>query len=131
MLKFRVNKQDQRRVVAALLKASDRFIKRVRVQLKDGLWDMAFYAGKNHEYTTRSGNLDRAYVVVVTSPSGLSAELLLDKKVSGAPYAWRIHEGWGTWQPDQFVYQARDALLPEFEKNMETAIRMAIKEAGF
>ncbi|MEA3346970.1 MAG: hypothetical protein U9Q21_02635 [Candidatus Auribacterota bacterium] len=130
MIKVTINEKDKARYLAALLKVPDQMLKRVRVALKDGLWDIAFYAGRNHRYQAQSGRLDSAYAVVA-SPSGLVAEVLLTKRTSGTPYAHRIHEGWGTWKPDQFLYRAARDLGSNVEQSIISAIDKAIKEAGF
>ena len=113
----------------------------VRKAIKQGLVDIGKHAGRHHRYKAQSGNLDKAYGPTELGPPGgpkltergntLKGELFLSREKSSTPYARRIHEGFGTWQPDKFLDRAVRAKRLDFEKLVSTEVIKAIKKAGF
>lgn len=113
----------------------DRLPRERRIALKEGLNDIADYAGHNHRYTARSGLLDKAYSVVVNQ-IGTEGYCLLTKYVSNTPYAYRIHEGFRqadslgrqfNQAPDRFLYKAGKARGPALVRRMDEAYKRALR----
>jgi len=126
--------------IAALAKAPEAVNKAVRVQMKAELDAIDREARSNHNYTTRSGALEKSIDSEVSN-DGLTASIWVSKTKSNAPYAWRIHEGFvgkydilGRYfkgpQPDQFLYKAAEKRKQELMDNMQAAVHRALTEAG-
>jgi len=113
----------------------------MRKAIKEGLSLVAISAGKNHRYTTRSGQLDRAYsgqprsprknIVIKEVPGLMTGTVFLVGAPRATPYSHRIHEGFGTWKPDRFVPAAVRRERGKVLKLMEQAFNKGIKDAGF
>lgn len=81
-----------------------------------------------HRYKTRSGMLNKAYVMKVIS--NFKAILKLTKRETNTPYAWAIHSGrpdWRNYKPDLFLYRA--AKNKGVQEKVYNNIKGAIKKA--
>jgi len=58
----------------------------------------------------------------------LSARAYLEKNI--APYIKRLHRGWGTWAPDEFLYKAKKITEGTILSDIKNAIKKAIEKAG-
>ena len=139
---FKIEGLDQ--YLAALVKAPASISKMLRKELKTECTEIDRIARSNHNYTTRSGNLEKSIDWSVTD-DGLSATIWLSKTKSNAPYAWYIHEGFigktmrkysGETRPftgpppDQFLYKAVEQRKPTLIANMQKAVMDGFAEAG-
>jgi hypothetical protein len=126
--------------LAALAKTPEAVSKALRTQLKEEFVEIDRIARYNHNYTTRSGNLEKSIDWSV-SEDGLSGTIWLSKTKSNAPYAWRIHEGFVDKydvlgrhfmgpQPDQFLYKAVEQRKTQLYANMQQAMLRGFAEAG-
>jgi len=86
---------------------------------------------RDHNYTRRSGSLQRDTGYKVFSADGatfksitLKFGLGFDPTRAAKKYGKRIHEGHGTWQPDQFIYKA----VKKNQKFMSSVITNAVKK---
>jgi hypothetical protein len=92
--------------------------------------DVQKTASKQHRYQNRTGNLTRSIqshveikkdgIFGVTGLSPYSGSLHIDS-MFGVVYGRRIHEGFGSWSPDQFVFNAF--------KDQKSTIQNYIKQA--
>jgi hypothetical protein len=83
-------------------------------------------AKENHRHTARSALLEGS---VKGSVSGGVLTMTLDPSNS-LPYAKYIHQGFKSWQPDPFMFEAVDKKAPSIGKSIEQAIDQEIKKAG-
>jgi len=135
---FKIEGLDQ--YLAALVKAPESISQKIRVAIKEEFVEIDRLARENHNYTTRSGNLEKSIDWSV-SEDGLTATIWLSKTKSNAPYAWRIHEGFVDKydvlgrhfmgpQPDQFLYKAVEQRKTTTMANMQKAVMDGFAEAG-
>lgn len=78
-----------------------------RIAIKERLTEVQTRAAVVHRYTVRSGNLQKAFELIMLND--FSGELRLSKTISNAPYAFAIHEGrkdWHNYLPDRFLYNS-------------------------
>jgi len=120
MIEFKFKKSDMDSLLKALDSSNAK--KDIAKILRDGINKALSYVrkriAKNHRYQDRTGNLTRS-VHFYTDRSGLFGKIglsgftndrILDSKFtaksskSGFKYGRKIHQGHGTWQPDQFVF---------------------------
>ena len=93
-----------------------------RLGFKIALRDMNQKARKDHRYNRQTGSLERA-----TSSSLNSSKVNVSGKIfiadDIAPHGKYIHEGFKSWNPDQFIYEAtRNAdsiIVNEIEKQLK------------
>jgi hypothetical protein len=91
MLEIKVAQLDK--FLAAFMKMPEMVSKEMRKEMKATLSEVQAYAAQNHNYISRTGDLDRAYAPIWVSGSGFEGKLQLDGKISNAPYAYIQHEG--------------------------------------
>lgn len=113
--------------------------KYARAAIKEGLQDIEDEASTVHRYTTRSGNLSKAFVQEMTS--SLSGSVILDGSKSGAgAYDYAIHQGHSgpktyqnignqTWKSDPFLTNAGKTKGKEVIKKITKAVNKAIKKS--
>ena len=80
-----------------------------------------------HTYTTKSGNLDRAYTT--QKKNWHHIVWFLDKYNKNAPYAYAIALGrpdWPNYKPDNFVGNAIDKFEPKLELRIMEAVGRAL-----
>jgi hypothetical protein len=81
---------DISRLRAAIAKAKDETVKKVRLALEGGLQEVQLKAKDNHIFKNHTGNLEKS-VQVVISKDRLVGKVHLD--TAYAPYAAPVHEG--------------------------------------
>ena len=107
----------------------------IRVEMRNQMAGVQALARSKpmHRFTTRTAMLERSILSHVL-PSGLTGEVYLNTGI--APYGVYVHEGHhlkslrGGWKPDQFVYAAFKARLPQIISIMAQAIEIALKRVG-
>lgn len=119
-------KVDDRAFLQALQRAPEALTRETRVGMKEALQVVQKGARDVHRFRTRSGQLERSIQQSVKS-SGLSGRAYLEKGI--AVYGPRIHTGWGTWSPDQFLYKAAEREKRNVVKRLEEAINAGLKRA--
>jgi hypothetical protein len=82
-------------------------------------------ARQNHRYTSRTGALSRSVAASVLD-SGLTG--VVDLRDEIAEYGKYIHEGFKSWQPDPFIYDATEASLKDIEEQLTLGIERVINE---
>lgn len=87
---------------------------------------MQTYAQFTHRYITRTGILSSA---IKSEVKDLVGELYIDE--NRAHYGKYVHEGHGTWAPDQFIYGSAQANTTNLEISLIQALDSVIREAGF
>lgn len=80
-------------------------------------------AKKEHRYKRRTGNLERSVKTQETHDGG---SVFIDD--SQAPYGKYVHSGHGSWNPDEFLYDAQDEKL--LDKMIDDVIDKSIEKAG-
>jgi hypothetical protein len=70
-----------------------------------GVDSIAEYAQENHRFDSQTGNLISA---IKSEMYGLSGRVYIDDYI--ADYGKYVHDGFKTWAPDTFVYDAKYAL---------------------
>ncbi len=141
-----------------LVKAFERFpeetTKQLRLGLKIAVRDIQEYASEHHDYTSRSGNLERDGIA--TKVEGAVGMVMLNPSV---PYAQYVHEGtkrhkiriknkralrWAAGDgfkfaksvnhpgtaPDQFLYKAATAQEKHIQDVLSKSIDKALRKAG-
>lgn len=93
--------------------------------LEKGLELVEEEARSRHRYTRRSGTLARSVQSMASAGIG---KVYLDRGM--AAYGPSIHEGFGTWTADRFLYEAVDRKDDEVYRLIERAINEAITKAG-
>lgn len=91
--------------------------------MSSGVKDMQQYARSNHRFKRRTGSL----IDAISSDSfGLSGRVYIDDLI--AYYGVYVHEGQRSWAPDQFIYKAVSALLPDLKTDLHQALAAAEKD---
>ena len=93
--------------------------------LENGLELIEDEARSRHRYTRRSGRLASSVRSMASAGIG---KVYLDRGM--AAYGPFIHEGFGSWAADQFVYEAVDRRQDEVYRLIERAINEAITKSG-
>lgn len=83
---------------------------------------IAKYAQNNHRYTVRTGNLKNSTRYWVNRAR---QRLRIYISEGQADYGKYVHEGHGTWAPDQFI----DGAIAKNKKYIDEQLEEAIKEA--
>jgi len=86
---------------------------------------------REHRYERRSGKLqDDTGYKILKSKQGflLKFGLGFDPTKAARKYGKRVHEGHGTWQPDQFIYKAVRKNKLFMERELSNAIKKVIKK---
>jgi hypothetical protein len=94
-------------------------------QIKQEMSEIVRTAKKDHRYTHRTRNLEKSTLTNDAMPP-LTAEGHLDDGI--AFYGKFIHQGFRTWSPDQFLYNALDQRKEQVQHNIEMAIEEAIRK---
>lgn len=81
----------------------------------------ASYAKTNHRFKSRTGKLLSAIGV---KSKDLGYDLTIDNK---AQYGLYVHTGHGSWAPDEFMFNAADALSDELDKQLDKAVDQTLK----
>ena len=85
--------------------------------------DIVIEAKANHRFTSRSNNLERSIKYrIVQSPNKIQSIFSLDNRI--ANYGKFIHEGFRSWKPDPFLFNAIDNKT----KNLKKLITQKVKE---
>jgi len=98
----------------------------VRREFKRFGRDVVDEAQRNHRYQIDSGNLAKS-VRYKGTPDERGVEIWADLGL--APYARRIHYGWGTWSPDKYLENAFNKYAAGLGERIEKAIGKAIAKA--
>lgn len=147
-------KLDYKKLVKAFEKAPDETSKQLKQGVKVVVRDIQEYASDHHNYTSRSGNLEREGIV--TKVEGTVGTVMLNPSV---PYAQYVHEGtkrhkirikkkrslrWtdgdsfmfakgvnhpGT-ESDPFLYEAAEAQEKHIQDVLNKSIDEALRKAG-
>jgi len=91
-----------------------------RLGFKIALRDMNQKARKDHRYERRSGDLEKATNFGINK-NKVSGKIFIADDI--APHGKYIHEGFKSWNPDQFIYKATqnaDSIIAnEIEKQLK------------
>lgn len=91
--------------------------------MSSGVKEIQQYARSHHRFQRRTG----ALIDAISSESfGLSGRVYIDDII--AYYGVYVHEGQRSWAPDQFVYKAVSALLPDLKSDLHQALVVAEKD---
>jgi hypothetical protein len=82
-------------------------------------------AQRHHRYTRRTGRLERSIRSTMNRTGG---EVFIDDSM--ADYGKYVHEGFKSWNPDKFLYQAAEKYDKVLDVAVEKAIDDDIKQAG-
>jgi hypothetical protein len=88
-------------------------------------------AKREHRYKRKSGSLQRSTGGrVFKTKEGLTLlfGLGFDPTRASKKYEERIHEGFGAWQPDQFIYNSTKKNINYTKEEIEKAIKKVIKK---
>lgn len=118
-------KVDSKEFERALKEAPVLLERNLRIGLKEVNTLITRQARSSHRFKTRSGNLERS---VQSEVKNLTSEIYLEPGI--AVYGRRIHEGYGKWNPDQFLYRAAETKEQEATKILDEAIGRALNRAG-
>lgn len=114
------------KVIKGLKELPKELTNEINKALQDTFYHMAVEARNAHRYTVRTGKLRSATRSAVKE---LTGELFVDDLK--ADYGVYVHQGHGTWAPDQFVYDAFKRGHPILDRAIDQAVDKAIKQAGF
>ena len=78
-----------------------------------------------HRYKRKTGKLGRSVKLVKRSDGGM---LYADDTYCA--YAKYVHLGQRSWKPDEFLFEALNRNDRYFDKQLETAVDVALKKAG-
>lgn len=110
--------------IAASIKAhGEAGVKAARIEMKKFGRDVKTEASNVHRYENHGGILKRS-VRFKPSSDGMSVEIYADLGI--APYARRIHYGWGTWAPDLYLQNAFDKFKDGLGDRLQKAIGKAM-----
>jgi hypothetical protein len=115
------------KLIMAFNRAPMEVAKTIRVEMKKQLQEVQNEARLNHRFITRTGMLERSIDKTVDE-SGLIGIVYLNLAL--APYARRIHQGWGTWNADQFLYIAFSKKIEQIKEALDRAVDRAFKKVG-
>ena len=90
----------------------------IHEQIINSLAEVEEYAKNNHRYKDRTKRLDNAYSTIFIDWN--VGKLFLNW--AKAPYAVLIHNGFGSWKRDQFLYKALSKLKNKIVKDFEKII---------
>lgn len=99
-----------------------------RIAVKEWLTSVQIDARQHHRFTTRSAHGLEASVQVEIKPNVAGSNVYLDLGI--ANYGPFIHDGFKSWQADQFLFQAADRQKAELPKNIQKSIHRAIAQVG-
>jgi hypothetical protein len=88
--------------------------------------DVAQMAKTVHRHNDLSSDLDKS-IHYKTDEKGLGVEIWADLGL--APYARRIHYGWGTWAADKYLENAFNKFAAGLGDRIHKAIARAIEKA--
>lgn len=91
--------------------------------MRSGVEGMRQYARSHHRFNRRTGSLIQA---MSAEAFGLSGRVYIDDLI--AYYGVYVHEGQRSWAPDQFIYKAVSALLPDLKSDLHQALALAQKD---
>lgn len=109
--------------------------KELRTEMKVQLESIAKDARRHHRFNHQSGNLEKSIVVKVEM-SGTAGAIFIDPDISntrtkkGVGYGVFIHEGFKTWAPDKFLYEAFGRGRIALVAGLTSAVNKAIKRVG-
>lgn len=119
---------DTKALLAALHKAPEAIAREVRPDMIDLSAEVQVQAAHNHRFTSRSGMLE-ASIRPKAAASGLGFSVQAGGSI--APYAAAVHQGHGSWKPDQFLFKALDAKAQRILQVVEMSIGQALRKLGF
>jgi len=122
MVSVEIETKGLKQLIAAYLIAPEK----TRQELRRGMGEATALvqrgARSSHRFMAQSGNLERSVSTDISS-DGLKGEIFVDR--GQAIYGRRIHEGWGTWQPDRFIDQSMERNDAEIHQILFNAISRA------
>lgn len=91
--------------------------------------DITRSAVEDHRYVADTHDLEKSiHYRTETSEDNVSLKVFAD--LGYAPYARRIHQGWGTWAADPFLERPFLAALKVLPDRITAAISRAVKRAS-
>ena len=114
----------------------EELMRELQNELKQQGVEIKKYARDHHRHNTLSGSLNNSiednfdndkFIETVGFNPGVSVVGKLGKKVNYGKY---VHEGHGSWKPDQFLYQALEKREPMIILGLENAVKRGLKGAG-
>jgi hypothetical protein len=115
--------ENGKEIAASIEKSGTEINRVVRLEFKKFGRDVQAEARNNHKYETDTGMLERSIEYKAT-PDGDGVEIWADLGI--APYARRIHEGWGTWVRDPFLKIAFNRQAQNLGDRIQKAISKAL-----
>jgi hypothetical protein len=117
---------DANDVIGGMEELPDDLHQALNTSLGISLSRMQTYAQFTHRYKTRTGRLSSA---ISSEVKDLMGELFIDE--NKAYYGKYVHEGHGTWAPDQFIYGSAEANTENLMSSLNQALDSAIKKVRF
>jgi hypothetical protein len=108
-------------------KIPDAIVRSVAKEMKNQVTEVQREARKTHRFETHTGMLEKSVQTEILD-NGLTGEIYLEDSI--ADYGVYVHEGHGSWKPDQFLDEALKKREPEIRDRMEHAIKEGLREAG-
>ena len=125
---------DLSKFTAAFDSASAQVLSEVKKTLKSDATEVQRTARKKHWFHTRTGTLEDSIQTNYDNIDSLVAKVHIDAEVMTdkglAAYGPYVHEGHGTWEPDQFVYAAAAGIEDRVQSDIEKAITRGLQKAG-
>jgi hypothetical protein len=118
--------ENGKEIAAMIDRMGDAMHDAVRREFKKFGRDVQDEAQRNHRYQIDSGNLVKS-VRYKGTPDERGVEIWADLGL--APYARRIHYGWGTWSPDKYLENAFNKYASGLGDRIQKAIARAIEKA--
>jgi hypothetical protein len=95
---------------------------------KTWLVEVQVEAKARHRYKSHSHDLEKSVDQKYINMREGGAVVL---NTGTAIYGPRMHRGWGTWNPDEFLFRAAEKKEPKLTELIESAIGKALKRIGF
>ncbi len=77
-----------------------------RIEMKKAERDIVAEARTNHRFASNGSGMLVKSMKGKTTATKTSAEMMVEADLGVAPYARRIHYGWGTWMADKYLENA-------------------------
>lgn len=119
---------DNKSLLNAFRRAPDVFIKEIDKGAKEGLVNIQRESRRLHRFKSRSGNLARSVQIDFKSFKESRHGIKLESGI--ATYGPYIHEGFKSWKPDRFLYQAADRGKGNLMNKINNGVRIAIGKLG-
>jgi hypothetical protein len=119
---------DSRAVQEAFARAPDMFLSEMERGAKEGLTEIQRDAVRNHRFKRKSGNLEKSVIIDFKSFKQPGTGIRLETGM--ASYGPYIHQGFKSWLPDPFLYEAAIRGTDQLIQKIVAGIGKAISKIG-